>query len=263
MTFSQGLSRGRYLRLMAIALCEILGTIPLGTYIIVLNSSGVTPYRSWAFVHGHYSEVYQIPSVVWKNSSWVIGLEMFRWSLVACAFVFFGLFGFADEARQHYRLVYTSLARRIGYSTSTPHGSSQAWVVHSVQTHWVSRFVGSTSLVPQAKNKDGVIVCLGRTTGDKCRSESSDSFADQLPTVWRSSSISNDTTLNLKVERYSPSNAVSLFSLESNDESEARMQGQPTLPEVVLPTVPPASVPPHFPEKTKSIMRAHPCAHAV
>ena len=128
MTFSQGLSRGRYLRLMAIALCEILGTIPLGTYIIVFNSSGVTSYRNWAFVHSHYSEVYQIPSVVWKNSSWVIGLEMFRWSLVACAFVFFGLFGFADEARQHYHLVYTSLARRIGYSTSTPHGSSQAWV---------------------------------------------------------------------------------------------------------------------------------------
>ena len=132
MTFSQGLSRGRYLRLMAVAFCDILGTIPLGTYIIVLNTSGVTPYGSWAFVHSHYSEVNPVPSVVWKNNSNSFnGLEMFRWSLVAAAFVFFALFGFADEARQHYRLVYTSLARRIGYLTSTLRGSSRVCVVHS------------------------------------------------------------------------------------------------------------------------------------
>jgi hypothetical protein len=142
MAFSQGLSRGRYLRLMAVAFCEILGTIPLGTYIIVLNTSGVTSYGSWASVHGHYSEVNQVPSVVWKNnSSSYNGLEMFRWSLVAAAFVFFALFGFADEARQRYRLVYTSLARRIGYSTSTLCESSHVSVVHSIQTHWVSLFL--------------------------------------------------------------------------------------------------------------------------
>ena len=61
-----------------------------------------------------------------------MGLEVFRWSLVLCAFVFFALFGFADEARQHYRLVYTTLASRIGYSTFTLHGSSHACVVYAI-----------------------------------------------------------------------------------------------------------------------------------
>jgi pheromone a factor receptor len=141
MTSSQGLNRGRYIRLMALASIEILGTIPIGTYILVSNSGGVTPYR-WASVHSHYSEVYQIPSVVWKNNStWTTGLEMFRWLLVACAFIFFAFFGFADDARQHYRLVYTSLARRLGYPTSTLRGSSHVpvCVVHLLysysQTH--------------------------------------------------------------------------------------------------------------------------------
>ena len=140
MTSSQGLNRGRYHRLMALASTEILGTIPLGTYIIVLNSRGVTPYGSWGYVHSDYSEVNEFPSAIWKeNSTLGIGLELFRWSLVACAFVFFAFFGFADDARQHYRLVYIWLARRLGYPTSTLRGSSYVCVVHSLclysQTH--------------------------------------------------------------------------------------------------------------------------------
>ena len=133
MTSSQGLNRGRYLRLMALSSTEILGTIPLGTYLIVLNSNGVTPYGSWASVHSDYSKVNEFPSAIWKkNSTLVIDLEMFRWSLVACAFVFFAFFGFADDARQHYRLVYMWLARRLGYPTSSLRGSSRVYVVRSL-----------------------------------------------------------------------------------------------------------------------------------
>ena len=132
MTSSQGLNRGRYLRLMALASIEVLGTIPIGTYILVSNSGGVTPF-SWASVHSHYSEVNQIPSVVWKNNpSSTTDLEMFRWLLVACAFIFFAFFGFADDARQHYRLVYMSLARCLGYRTSTLRGSPHVCVAHSL-----------------------------------------------------------------------------------------------------------------------------------
>jgi pheromone a factor receptor len=36
-----------------------------------------------------------------------------------CAFVFFAFFGFAEEARQNYRRVFTSLAGRVGYLTSS------------------------------------------------------------------------------------------------------------------------------------------------
>jgi pheromone a factor receptor len=134
MLASPGLSRGRYIRLMAIGAIEILGTIPLGTYFIVVSAKGgVSPWKGWANTHSNYSEVIQVAGFIWKNDPNVADpTEIYRWSLVACAFLFFALFGFADEARLYYRRVYTSLASRIGYSTFTLHGSSHGCVIHFV-----------------------------------------------------------------------------------------------------------------------------------
>ncbi|KAH9985325.1 pheromone A receptor-domain-containing protein [Russula vinacea] len=96
---------------------DILGTIPLGTYFIVANAkAGVKPWKSWADAHRNYSEVIQIPSIVWENDPDLAdGLGIFRWSLVACAFIFFGFFGLRMSApalstcvhvnRQSYRLL--------------------------------------------------------------------------------------------------------------------------------------------------------------
>jgi len=122
-------SRGRYLRLMAISFVEILETIPFGTYYIVSNAKmGVIPWKGWAAMH--YSEVEQVAGFIWRDDPVVsLNLELFRWSLVACAFIFFALFGFAGEAREHYFHLYKSLARRIGKSTSTSHGAPLACVV--------------------------------------------------------------------------------------------------------------------------------------
>ena len=133
MSSTIGLSHGRYIRLMAISAVEILGTIPLGTLYIVRNSKlGVTPWKGWAYTHKHYSKVIQVPASIWKNDpNGVFELEMFRWSLVLCAFLFFALFGFANEARQNYRRLYTSIASRIG-STATLLGSPNVYVFYSV-----------------------------------------------------------------------------------------------------------------------------------
>jgi len=125
-------NRGRYLRLMAISLIEILGTIPIGTCITVSNAkTGVIPWKGWATVHRHFSEVNQVASFIWKNDPVVsLNLELFRWSLVACAFTFFAFFGFVGETRERYYRLYRSLARRIGKSTSTtPHWAPLACVV--------------------------------------------------------------------------------------------------------------------------------------
>src|SRR6266853_654559 len=91
--------------LMALSSIEIFGTIPLGTYWIVSDAKqGVGPWKSWAYQHGDYSRVIQVPDFMWKNEfDAVVGLEVYRWSLVLCASIFFAFFGFAEEARQHYR----------------------------------------------------------------------------------------------------------------------------------------------------------------
>jgi pheromone a factor receptor len=119
---------------MFVSGAEILGTIPLGTVLIVKDAkSGVDPWRGWAYTHKNYSAVYQVPASIWKNDpNSVFFLEMYRWALVLCAFVFFALFGFADEARRRYRRVYASVANRISYSTSALHRSLHMCVVRSI-----------------------------------------------------------------------------------------------------------------------------------
>jgi Pheromone A receptor len=262
---SQGLSHGRYLRLMALSATEIFGTIPLGTYFIVsCAKAGVRPWESWADMHRDYSEVIQVPSIVWKNDPFMAnGVEMFRWLIVACAFTFFAFFGFADEARQHYRRVYTSLASRVGHSTTfAPHESSHACVVHvglsrlTGGSHFFF-FFGSTSSVPYVKSECGVTFLVVTTGGNK--RISSVLFTDQpsIPSI----SIAGDLKPDFKTKQYLHSNSLESFSVESLD--EPRMQGQSTLPVVIMPTVPPPSVPPHLPDTTKSTMRAYTGIHAV
>jgi pheromone a factor receptor len=131
MLSTYGFSRNRYLRLMTISLADIFGTIPLATSIIVSNAkAGIEPWKGWADTHRHYSVVVQVPGFEWKNIPEVArAIEMFRWSLVACAFLFFALYGFAAGAREHYYRLYKSLARCIGYSISTPHVAPHACVL--------------------------------------------------------------------------------------------------------------------------------------
>ena len=133
MSSTPGITRSRYIRLMIVSCVEILGTIPLGTLFIVKNAKYVGPWRGWAYTHEHYSVVYQVPASIWKNEpDGVFSLEMNRWANVLCAFLFFALFGFTEEARRHYRQVYASIVSRIGHLTSALHRSPQACVVHSI-----------------------------------------------------------------------------------------------------------------------------------
>jgi pheromone a factor receptor len=138
MSSNRNLNRGRYFRLMALALVDVLLTIPLAAYVLSLVvGDHLGAWKSWSRTHNgdNYSRIIQVPASIWKHiPHGQFDLEAARWLLVACAFLFFSFFGFADEARQHYRLVFKSLATRAGYSTTslTLHGSSHAYVVHYV-----------------------------------------------------------------------------------------------------------------------------------
>ena len=142
MQLVSGHNGGQYLRLMAISATEMLGTVPLGTYNIVSDAKlGIEPWKGWASVHSHYSGVGQVAGFTWKNvSKMAVPLEMFRWELVACAFIFFALFGFTVEAREQYHRLYKLLAERISMSPSAPHGAPHAYVVRSlcfyILIHW-------------------------------------------------------------------------------------------------------------------------------
>lgn len=117
---NNNLNSGRYFRLMLLAGIEILCTVPFTTFFMVLNIKRMNPWKSWENTHIYFSAVHQFPAVIWHRIPYAeLALELGRWLLVLCAFLFFGFFGFADEARKNYRLAFDSVAKRVGLSTGS------------------------------------------------------------------------------------------------------------------------------------------------
>ncbi|KAM5538798.1 hypothetical protein V8D89_007520 [Ganoderma adspersum] len=121
---SASLTIGRYFRLMALATAELMCTTPIAAYGLSLNArSQIHPWISYADTHFGYSRVDQWAAVLWKaqpNSTVIFALT--RWLTVLCAFIFFGFFGFADEARRNYAKAVSSLVnlyRRIAHRKQT------------------------------------------------------------------------------------------------------------------------------------------------
>lgn len=122
------LTSSRYLRLMCLAGIEVLGTIPFVIASIIINTRafGIRKWISWENTHSFFNRVDQYPSVIWRaNPIYATQFELCRWMTIACAFIFFGFFGFADEARIQYRRAVQSITKTLGLSltlTSTSNG---------------------------------------------------------------------------------------------------------------------------------------------
>jgi hypothetical protein len=110
------------------------------------------------------------------------------------------------------------------------------------------------------KSKGGVTVPVVTTGGNKHRSIIS---IRRLPSI-SSISIASDHKSDFKIKQNSPRNSVASSSVESFDEPKIQCQSViVTLPVGIMPTVPPASVPPHFSGSIKSTMRAYSGVDAV
>ncbi|KAH9919597.1 pheromone A receptor-domain-containing protein [Fomitopsis serialis] len=119
---SSALTRSRYFRLMLLCCVEMACTIPLGVFSIVINNGDVpvAPYVSWANAHYDFSYVGKFPALAWMFSRpFYISVEMGRWIYPCSAFLFFSLFGFAEEARRNYKLAFRAIAKRLGFELSS------------------------------------------------------------------------------------------------------------------------------------------------
>jgi len=95
----------RSMRLLALAFLSATCTIPLWAYSIYtgINDFAFSPWFSWDTAQSSLSRVDVIPSLIWRrNRHDEVAVEISRWMPVACSFVFFGMFGFTKEARNHY-----------------------------------------------------------------------------------------------------------------------------------------------------------------
>lgn len=111
------LTTSRYFRLMALSMMDTALTIPLSIFVIWVNTteSQVQPWLGLADAHFGFSRVDQIPAVLWRTSRWtVITMDMDRWFIVICAFIFFFFFGLAEESFRHYTQAYWRVMRIFG-----------------------------------------------------------------------------------------------------------------------------------------------------
>lgn len=102
---------------MALATTDIVFTTPLAIYILWINTvaTPIGPWRSWEDTHFGFERVEQYPAVLWrKNNLLSIAMESTRWASVVCALIFFGFFGFAEEARRNYTTAFWKVAGLCG-----------------------------------------------------------------------------------------------------------------------------------------------------
>ncbi|KAJ7323223.1 pheromone A receptor-domain-containing protein [Mycena albidolilacea] len=114
---STGITATRYFRLMALASLELLLNLPSSTYGLYLTASrsAVAPWISWDDTHAFFNRIGQAPAIFWRaDAHEQTTVELSRWASVVCALVFFAFFGFAAEARKHYRLAFWAVAKRCG-----------------------------------------------------------------------------------------------------------------------------------------------------
>ncbi|KAI0061291.1 STE3-like pheromone receptor [Artomyces pyxidatus] len=108
------LHRARYIRLVILACADVVATIPLTSYATYTwaRSESYQQWAGWAAVHNHFSFVGQYPAAHWRaNHQMATRVELVRWLNVVAAISFLLVFGFADGALRHYRMVLMFIAR--------------------------------------------------------------------------------------------------------------------------------------------------------
>src|SRR6266702_1507820 len=113
---NKNVNHSQYMRLIALSSTQLLFTLPISLFILYVNIHVVPVQRwiSWEDTHFDYSRVAQFPSIVWRaDLMHQTGIEASRWTVIPCAFLFFAFFGFAEKAREHYRLAYSFARSRL------------------------------------------------------------------------------------------------------------------------------------------------------
>jgi pheromone a factor receptor len=227
------LTYSRYQRLMALASVDFCLTIPMALWAIIATATWteVRPWVSWADTHWGYSRVFQFPRVLTNQRPiLVVSLETTRWAAVLCAFIFFGFFGFADEAKKNYRLLASTITKRFGITTFTE-----------------SAAISDSMVKSGTGSKTGVSLPVFITQQIESKRDSFDSYSDKLST-----SITIGEYDDLKVQPYSPTEQSASSSSSS---VTSPVDDIPRVPESVLD---PTSVRrPSVPDAPKSVHPDH------
>ncbi|TCD64812.1 a-factor receptor [Steccherinum ochraceum] len=226
---NSNLTFNRYFRLMAMACIEALCTVPFATWVAVHNGIQY-PYAGLADLHQGFDRVRQYPIGEWQNIPLAhSSFSQILWLNIGCALTFFMIFGFAEEARRHYRSAYVSVFKTFGISTSM--GSGTAFTA-----------TGSNKMTSSGFGRVTIPTFIQR---NRSKHDSLFSFSDRLSTAISVGEFGFDDE---KAAPYSPSDSTagsSTFlptpidekpSVHDDKKREPWMEADlPSLPEIAMP----------------------------
>lgn len=165
MTSNNTLTFNRYFRLMGLASVEVIATVPLGIWVLVVNcTQPIYVWRGLGDLHFDFSRVDQVPAFLWLSDKTATqGFEFDCWMTVIMPLIFFGFFGVADEARRNYKLALSSVAKRVGISTT-----------------WLDSRMGSKGSKMGSSNFGKVTIPSFVQRGPRRQHQSVGSFTDKL-----------------------------------------------------------------------------------
>ncbi|KAG8766161.1 a-factor receptor [Ceratobasidium sp. 428] len=104
-------------------------SLPLSLYFMIMSTiiSPMTPWVSWEDTHKYVREVWQysyeeIVSVPLTKSE----LDITKWSVPGCAFLFFAYFGLSGEAVRQYKSIFWRVAAPFGLKPPAPRPRQQS-----------------------------------------------------------------------------------------------------------------------------------------
>lgn len=120
-TNSTGLTTGRYFRLMALAVTEIIFGTSLGSYIlgVTIQDSHFRDWDNWDNVHSNFGRIAQYPRVLVPDFFW--NRLLITWYVtVVGSVLFFIFFGFGQDAITEYRRFFTWIQVHVFRRTPKP-----------------------------------------------------------------------------------------------------------------------------------------------
>lgn len=143
---NSGLTASRYLRLMGLAIAELICVLVLNTFVLYVNAERpLRPWINWQNVHSDFKRVDQYPlavlSTYYQHTLWA------TWSIYPMSAVaFFAFFGFGREAiaeyKKSYHWVRVHIFRRPPIENQFPRGNVS-----------LPSFVASGSLASRSKTQ--------------------------------------------------------------------------------------------------------------
>jgi pheromone a factor receptor len=109
-----GLTTGRYLRLIALSITEMIfaTAVTLFILIITVEENGLRPWVSWDFVHSDWLRVDQYARVLVPQYFW--DRYLLTWYIIPfTSVVFFAFFGFGQEAKGEYTKFFRLIQVRV------------------------------------------------------------------------------------------------------------------------------------------------------